>query len=74
MPIAASHLAAPPRADEAADSSGLPVGTNAVTHTTLLQTEGPGVLFILAVPLVLTLVGSAPRCVNLKRADATYQS
>lgn len=39
-----------------ADSAGN-VGTSAITHTTLLQMEGPSVLFTLAVPVVLTLAG-----------------
>jgi hypothetical protein len=39
-----------------ADSAGNVV-TSAITHTTLLQSDGPSVLFILGVPVVLTLVG-----------------
>ena len=39
-----------------ADGAGN-IAISAVTHTTLLQTEGPTVLFVLAVPVLLTLIG-----------------
>ena len=39
-----------------ADGAGN-VGKSVITHTTLLQTEGRSVLFILAVPVLLTLIG-----------------
>ena len=38
------------------DSAGN-VSIGAVTHLSLLQSQGPSVLFIFAVPVVLTLIG-----------------
>jgi hypothetical protein len=39
-----------------ADSAGH-VSTGAITHTTLLQVQGPSVLITLSIPVVLTLIG-----------------